>query len=152
MKELFPIDGMTDEELIAEYSTEIDGKTFVPARLLDAIGERQVHAAARKPGDPGTVENPIFKEGRAYVYSKRNKLILWEDYAGPFPSSEDEYLPKGTEAYTLTSEMKPTEAQKQMVQRAKRMPIIITTDCPLIPTEKLSALTRFRPSRPSSVK
>ena len=92
MKELFPIDGKTDEELIEEYSTEIDGTTFVPARLLDAIGERQVRMADRKPGEPGTVENPIFIEGRAYVYSKRNKLILWEDYAGPIPSSEDEYL------------------------------------------------------------
>ena len=152
MKELFPIDGKTDDELIAEYSTEIDGRTFVPARLLDAIGERQVRAADRKPGEPGTVENPIFKEGRAYVYSRRNKLILWEDYAGPIPSSEDEYLPKGTEAFTLTVEMKPTEAQKQMVQRAKRMPVIITTDCPLIPSEQLSALTRFRPSRPATAK
>lgn len=98
MKEMFSIDGKTDEELIAEYSIEIDGRTFVPARLLDAIGERQVRAADRKPGDPGTVENPIFKKGKAYVYGKRNKLILWEDYAGPIPSSEDEYLSKGTEA------------------------------------------------------
>ncbi len=152
MKELFSIDGKTDEELMAEYSTEIDGRTFVPARLLDAIGERQVRAADRKPGDPGTVENPIFKEGRAYVYSKRNKLILWEDYTGPIPSSEDEYLPKETEAFTLTAEMKPTEAQKKMVQRAKKMPVVITTDCPLIPMEQLSALTRFRPSRPVAVK
>ena len=152
MKELFPIDGKSDEELIAEYSMEIDGRTFVPARLLDAIGERQAREADRKPGDPGTAENPIFKEGRAYVYSKRNKLILWEDYAGPIPSSEDEYLPKGTEAFTLSSGMKPTEAQKKMVQRAKRLPVVITTDCPLIPTEQLSALTRFRASRPTSVK
>ena len=149
MKELYPIDGKTDEELIDEYSIEVDGRTFVPARLLDAIGERQTRVADRKPGDPGTVENPIFKEGRAYVYSKRNRLILWEDYAGPIPSSEDEFIPKGTEAFTLTAEMKPTEAQKQMVQRAKRMPVVITTDCPLIPTERLATLTRVRPSRPA---
>ena len=64
MKELFPIDGKTDEKLIEEYSTEIDGRTFVPAHLLDAIGERQVRMADRKPGEPGTVENPIFIEGR----------------------------------------------------------------------------------------
>ena len=61
MKELFPIDGKSDEELIAEYSMEIDGRTFVPARLLDAIGERQAREADRKPGDPGTAENPIFR-------------------------------------------------------------------------------------------
>jgi hypothetical protein len=152
MKEMFSIDGKTDEELIAEYSIEIDGRTFVPARLLDAIGERQVRAADRKPGDPGTVENPIFKKGKAYVYGKRNKLILWEDYAGPIPSSEDEYLPKGTEAFTLTVEMQPTEAQKRMVQRAKQMPVVITTDCPLIPSEQLSSFTRFRQSRPTVAK
>ena len=91
MKELFPIDGKTDEELMAEYSEEIDGRTFVPARLLDAIGERQVRMADRKPGDPGTVENPIFKEGKAYVYGKRNKLILWEDYEGPDCKKEPFY-------------------------------------------------------------
>ena len=79
-------------------------------------------------------------------------MILWEDYAGPVPSSEDEYLPKGTETFTLTVEMQPTEAQKKMVQLAKRMPVIITTDCPLIPTEQLSAFTRFRSSRPVAVK
>ena len=152
MKDTFPMDGKADEELLNEYAIEIDGKTFVPARLLDAIGERQTRLAERKPGDPGTAENPIFKEGKAYIFGRRNKLVLWEDYSGPIPSSEDQYLPKGTEAFTLTAEMKPTEAQKKMVQRAKRMPVIITTDCPLISPERLSSLTRFRSSRPAAGK
>lgn len=152
MKELFPVNGKTDEELLNEYKIEIDGKTFVPTRLLDAIGERQALLSERKPGDPGTAENPIFKNGKAYIYGKRNTLILWEDYSGPIPSSEDQYLPKGTEAFTLTAEMKPTEAQKKMVQRAKRMPVIITTDCPLISPEHLSSFIRFRSSRPAAEK
>ena len=42
MGELFNIDGRTDDELLEKYSVSVDGRTFVPARLLDAIGKRQV--------------------------------------------------------------------------------------------------------------
>jgi len=76
MKEMIDISGISDEKLIREFSVEINGKRFIRANVLDAIGRRNAERANRKPGDPGTVENPIFKNGQVYIYSSTNKLII----------------------------------------------------------------------------
>ena len=47
---------------------------------MNEIGRRE--ALKRKPGDPGTNENPIFKNGKAFIYTQFNRLALWEDYPG----------------------------------------------------------------------
>ena len=80
MTPTFDITGKTDRELIEKYSVRINGKTYVPSRLLDAICARQRKTMDLHPGAPGTLENPVMKDGKAYVYGSRNKLILWEDY------------------------------------------------------------------------
>ena len=142
MEELFEVDGRTDEELIREYSVSVEGRTFVPARLLDAIGRRQVQKANRKPGDLGTTQNPIFKDGKAYVYSSRNQLIWWEDYDGPIPEETKE------EHFILTIQMKPSPEQKRMIQKVKDTPVVITTDCPAISGDTLESMKRFSFGRP----
>jgi len=146
MEELFNVDGRTDEDLLREYSVSVEGRTFVPARLLDAIGRRHVQMADRKPGDPGTTENPIFKDGKAYVYSSRNQLIWWEDYDGPVPEETKE------EHFILTIQMEPSPEQKRMIQKVKTTPVVITTDCPVISGETLAGMKRFSSGRPVAVK
>ena len=142
MEKLFDIDGHTDEELLAEYSINVKGKTFVPARLLDAIGARNVKLANRQPGDLGTIQNPVFKDGKAYVYSSRNELIWWEDYAGPIPDE------KKDEVFILTRQMKPSEEQKRMIQQVRSKPVVFTPDCPEISREELANMKHFAASRP----
>ena len=80
--EPFNISGQTDEELLEKYTIRADGRTFVPARVLDAIGRHQVQMANRKPGDLGTIQNPIIKDGKAFAYNSRNRLAMVEDYDG----------------------------------------------------------------------
>jgi hypothetical protein len=54
-------------------------------------------------------------------------------------------LSKGTGAFTISLEMKPTGPETYDAA-GKRMFVIITADCPLIPSERLNALTRFHSS------
>ena len=146
MENLFDINGRTDEELLGEYSVKVDGRTFVPARLLDTIGKRRVKKANRQPGDPGTVQNPIFRDGKAYIFSSRNELIWWEDYDGSVPDEPDE------EFFVLTMTMKPSEDQKRMIQRARKTPVVCTADCPMISSESLAGMRRFAARRPCTAK
>ena len=146
MKNYFDINGKTDEELINKYSVDIDGKTYVPSRLLDAIGRRQVKQAARHPGDPGTIQNPIMKDGKAYVYNSRNKLIWWEDYEETKQNS-----PKD-EIFILTFSMKPNAEQCRMIQKAESAPVLFTKDCPMITAENLANMKRFTSCRPLTAK
>ena len=72
---------LSDEELVKELErrTVRDGKrVWKNANIVNEIGRRE--ALKRKPGDPGTEENPIMKNGKAFVYTKFNRLALWEDY------------------------------------------------------------------------
>ena len=68
MSDAIDISGYSDEELIRRFSVEINGRRFMRARVLDAIGRRNAERANRKPGDPGTMENPIFKNGKAFNF------------------------------------------------------------------------------------
>lgn len=52
MKKFFDIEGKTDEELLEEYSADLEGKTFVPSRLIDAIGQRKARLAIENLGTP----------------------------------------------------------------------------------------------------
>ena len=148
MKDLFDINGKTDQELLAEYPVDESGRRIVHARLLDAIGERRAKEADRKPGDPGTLENPIFRNGKAFIYSSKNRLILWEDYAGEIPDN----LPvEDTERFVLTAEMKPTAEQKKMIQTSKNMRQTFSNDCPRSTPERIARFRPFPYARPCSV-
>ena len=147
MKDLFDINGKTDEELLSEYPVDKNGRRIVHARLLDAIGERRAKEANRKPGDPGTIENPIFRNGKAYIYSSKNRLILWEDYAGETP---DDLASEETESFVLTVEMMPTDEQKKMIQTAKNMPQVYSYDCPALTPERTAKFKPFAYARPRS--
>ncbi|MBR5679503.1 MAG: hypothetical protein IKX19_02535 [Clostridia bacterium] len=146
MKKTIDISGFSDEELIRKFSVEINGKRFIRANVLDAIGRRNAERANRKPGDPGTVENPIFKNGRAYIYSSTNRLIIWEDYSGEIPEGDGVIYrvnPETTEMFVLTHEMEPTVEQKKMVQAVKSRPITFASDCPKSSPEQLARFRRF---------
>ena len=67
--------GYSDEVLIQRFSVDINGKRFARASVVNAIGKRNAEKASRKPDDPGTPENPIIKDGKAFVYSAANRLI-----------------------------------------------------------------------------
>lgn len=146
MRSDIDINGYSDEELIRKYSVEINGRRFIRAKVLDAMGRRRAEAASRKPGDPGTPENPIFKSGHAYVYSSTNRLIMWEDYPGEVPEGDGVTVrinPETTETFVLTRAMKPTEEQKRMVQAAKDRPVTFSADCPRSTPEQLQRFRRF---------
>ena len=49
MKKTIDISGFSDEELIRKFSVEINGKRFIRANVLDAIGKRNAERANRKP-------------------------------------------------------------------------------------------------------
>lgn len=73
----------TYEELIAMktiYSVTVDGRCWVSGSLLGEIGRREAQMANRQPGDPGTIQNPIMKNGNAYAYNSRKRVSLIEDY------------------------------------------------------------------------
>ena len=140
------ISGYSDEELIRRFSVEIRGKRFIRAKVLEAIGKRRALEADRKPGDPGTPENPIFKDRRAYVYSETNQLIMWEDYTGEVPREDGLVFfinPETTETFTLKHDMKPTEEQRRMVLKAKQTPISYSEDCPKSSPERLERFRQF---------
>lgn len=135
---------LSDEELIRENSVVVNGHRYIRARVLDAIGKRQAKLANRRPGDPGTEENPIFKNGHAFLYNSRNRLVMWEDYEGEVPQGEGVIFrinPETTETFTLKHNMQPSEEQREMIQRAQRLPRVFSEDCPAPSQERLE---RFR--------
>ena len=146
MSDAIDISEYSDEELIRRFSVEINGRRFMRARVLDAIGRRNAERANRKPGDPGTKENPIFKNGKAFVYSSTNRLIMWEDYSGEIPQGEGVVYrvnPETTETFVLTHEMRPTVEQKKMVQEVKNRPVTFGADCPKSSPEQLARFRKF---------
>ena len=146
MRQKIDITGYTDEELLQKYTVEINGRKFVRASVKEAIERRHAILADRKPGDPGTLENPIFINGHAYIYNSRNHLIMWEDYNGVIPQGEGVIFrinPETTEVYTLTRDMTPTERQKKMIQEAGKNPVRFTEDCPKSTPEQLKRFRRF---------
>ena len=146
MGEKIDIGSCSDEELIRRYSVEINGKRFIRASVLEAMGRRKAMEANRKPGDPGTIENPIFKSGHAYVFSSTNQLIMWEDYDGEIPDGDGVIVhlnPETTETFVLRHGMGPTEEQKRMVQAAKGRPVHFTEDCPKSSPAQLERFRKF---------
>lgn len=146
MSEAIDISRYSDEELIRRFSVEINGRRFMRAKVLDAIGRRNADRANRKPGDPGTMENPIFKNGKAFIYSSTNRLIMWEDYPGEIPQTEGVVYrvnPETTETFVLTHEMQPTVEQKKMIQAVKKRPITFGVDCPKSSPEQLARFRKF---------
>ena len=146
MRGSIDISGYSDEELFRRFSVEINGKKFVRASVLDAIGRRNAEKANRKPGDPGTKENPIFKNNQAFIYSSTNRLIMWEDYPGEIPQGEGVVYrvnPETTETFVLTHDMEPSAAQKKLVQEIKKRPIIFEADCPKSSPEQLARFRKF---------
>ena len=120
------IKGISDEELIRRFSVEINGKRFMRASVLDAMGKRNAERANRKPGDPGTMENPIFKNGHAYVFSSTNRLLMWEDYPEKIPEGNGvSVVPETTETFVLKRDMTPTKEQKKMIQDVKRKSVTL---------------------------
>ena len=67
---------LTDEELhFLDRCFSPDGH-WRNANIANEIGRRE--ALMRKPGDPGTRENPIIKNGKLFIYTRYNHLALWE--------------------------------------------------------------------------
>ena len=146
MEKEIDINGYDDEELINKYSVQINGKTFIRSSVLNAIGKRRAAKTNIHPGDPGTPENPIFKNGHAYVYSSTNQLIIWEDFPGIIPQEEElsiQFDPETTETFTLTRDMQPTEAQKKMIQKVKTQPVLFSEDCPKSTPMQLERFRKF---------
>ena len=146
MSKTVNIQGITDEELVRRFSVEINGKRFMRASVLDAMGKRNAEKANRKPGDPGTMENPIFKNGHAYVFSSTNRLIMWEDYPGKIPEGDGVIFhvnPETTETFVLKRDMTPTEEQKKMIQEVKGKPITFGDDCPKSSPEQLARFRKY---------
>ena len=82
---------MSEEDLVSIYGgTMNDGRFYINSRVRDAIGEMHAKREGRVAGDPGTRENPIFKNGHAFIYNSRNDLIMWSDYDGEVPDASSE--------------------------------------------------------------
>lgn len=140
---------ITEDELVSIYGgTMDDGRIYINSRVRDAIGEMHAKREGRVAGDPGTRENPIFRNGHAFIYNSRNDLIMWSDYDGEVPeSSSDETnisLRVNTrETFTLRHDMQASEKQKKMLELARKK-VVYTDDCPQLSREQLSGLGRVR--------
>ena len=124
-----------------ETTVEIDGKRFVKARIREALGRKEAELANRQPGDPGTMENPIIKNGYAYVYTKTNRLALISGYEknAELDSSDEET----TIAMILYKDDEPSEEQIEMIYAAANKAQEEDPACPLLSDEMLERLRQF---------
>ena len=140
---------LSEDDLVSIYGgTMDDGRFYINSRVRDAIGKMHAKREGRVAGDPGTRENPIFKNGHAFIYNSRNDLIMWSDYDGEIPNASSKSfnfdLNSNTEeTFTLRHDMRASEKQKKMLERARNR-VVYTDDCPQLSKEQLSELGRVR--------
>ena len=117
-----------DKAELERNSRVVKGKRFYSSKVLEKILKPYAQETNPEPGEPGSMENPLVRYGRKYVYDERGDLI--EDFCGRV-------------TYTLTRDMRPTEEQKLMIKNASSMPVIYDEDCPKSTPETIEGFKAF---------
>ena len=116
-----------DQAVLDKNSVVIDGRKYYRASVKEKILKKYAKESNPKPGEPGTIENPLVRFGKEYVYSETGDLI--------------EYV-HDTVHYTLRSDMKPTVSQKKMILDASRTPVKYSDDCPELNEKDLNEILK----------
>ena len=114
-----------DEAVLHENSSIVHGHRYYRTKVRTPIIERYAAMTNPKEGEPGSKTNPLVRFGKEYVYNHMGDLV---------PFHREVYV-------LLTSAMKPTKEQDQMIREAACKPIIYGKDCPKSSPERLK---RFR--------
>ena len=117
-----------DKAELERNSRLVKGKRFYSSKVLDSILRPYAEETNPKPGEPGSMKNPLVRFGRKYVYDERGDLI--EDF-------------RGKVIFTLTQDMRPTDEQKLMIKNASTMPVVYDEDCPKSTPEIIEGFKAF---------
>lgn len=122
---------MNEPKPVAPYKeVTFKGRTYKRTGISPARAALAQKKTALTPGAPGTDENPIMKDGFAYVYSSTGKLVRRLDFD-----------PETMEMFVLKPNTSLTEDQLVMLKKAMEMPVVYDSDCPKSTPEQLE---RFR--------
>ena len=117
-----------DQAELERNSCIIKGRRFYSSKVLERTLRRYAKETNPKPGEPGSMENPLVRYGRKYVYDERGDLI--EDF-------------RGKAMFTLTQDMRPTDEQKEMIKKASSMSVVYDEDCPKSTPEVIEGFKAF---------
>ena len=117
-----------DKAELERNSRLIKGRRFYSSKVLERILKSYAKETNPKPGEPGSLENPLVRFGRKYIYDERGDLI--EDF-------------RGKVMFTLRRDMRPTNEQKLMIKNAAVMPIVYDDDCPKSTPERIEGFKAF---------
>ena len=67
-----------DTELLMKNSGFINGHRFYLSKVLHPLNEKYAKMTNPKPGEPGTIENPLVRFGKEYIYNKEGHLVMLE--------------------------------------------------------------------------
>ncbi|SEA27071.1 hypothetical protein SAMN05216349_10834 [Oribacterium sp. KHPX15] len=118
-----------DQAVLDNNSVIINGRRFYRASVKEKILKKYARESNPKQGEPGSIENPLVRFGKEYVYSETGELI--------------EYV-HDTVHYVLRSDMKPNLSQKKMIEDASTSPIKYSKDCPELTEHDLNELVKSR--------
>ena len=77
----------------------------------------------------GTINDPIYIDGKPFAYNRRGKLVMIEDYN-----------PETTESFTLTRDTKATPEQIEELKEAHKRGVVFDEDCPPTTPEMRSGM------------
>ena len=117
-----------DKAELERNSRLVKGRRFYSSKVLERILGPYARETNPKPGEPGSMENPMVRFGRKYVYDERGDLI--EDF-------------REKVMFTLTQDMRPTDEQKLMIKNASEMPVVYDEDCPKSTPETIEGFKAF---------
>ena len=61
--------------MLDKNSVVIDGRKYYRASVKEKILKKYAKESNPKPGEPGTIENPLVRFGKEYVYSETGDLM-----------------------------------------------------------------------------
>ena len=110
-----------DQKIIDKYTYDVDGKKYYKYKVVLPIYRKYAAMTNPKPGEPGTVSNPLVRFGRRYVYNREGYLSVLKNKQKETDSFE---------RFTITASMRPTKEQAETVKMLEGKPITPDPDCP----------------------
>lgn len=124
---------MSQTPVVPYKEIVIDGKKYIRPGISPVRAEKMHEKLKVAPGDSGSDENPIIRDGYEYVYSSTGKLVRKEHYD---PETMEVFVLKGN---LLSSE------QIEMMKKMDQMPIVYEVDCPKFSEDMAHRLKAYRP-------
>lgn len=107
------------------------GRTYKRTGISPARAAMGKKVVTLSPGEPGTDDNPIIRNGIPYVYNDSGKLVMLL-----------EFNPETMDMFVLNSNCL-TEEQIAMIHKASEMTVVYDDDCPKSTPEQLERFRRY---------